>query len=179
MQFTKIAFGLILTGAMGVLVASWRSDFSDPSLAQHATRATNASLAAAASVEPAQALTFELLAQTGFKDINTPPDFPKALQELEGKRVCITGFVAPYNDPNKMTKLLLLQSPTGCFFCNPPEINAVVFVRRVPGDSALSLDNEPVKIEGTLLLWKMDLPKTNETRHFLFTLDRATVLGDR
>ena len=106
---------------------------------------------------------------------NPPPVFPRELTLLAGQRVRITGFASPYNDAQKLNKLLLLRSPgSGCFFCNPPDITAVVFVRRRPKSPAVSLDGQPVTMEGTLHLWSSDLAKTNDASQFLFTLDDAS-----
>ena len=73
-----------------------------------------------------------------------------------------------------MNKLLLVRAPTGCFYCNPPEANAVVFVCRRPNDPPLNLDGQPMVFEGTLLLWRSDFQESDEARQFLFTLDDAT-----
>jgi hypothetical protein len=174
MQITKIVVGVILAGAMGIVVASWRSDFSEPSRRRLVPPgAAGVAKAVQASAEKAQELSFDLLAQTVIHE-NPPPDFPKALLALAGKRVRITGFIAPYNDPQKMAELLLVQSPGGCYFCNPPEINAVVFVRRRPNDPPLNLDGQPMSFAGTLRLWRSDLKDADESRQFLFTLDDAS-----
>lgn len=176
MQITKIVVGVILAGAMGILVASWRSDFSEPSRRRSVPPGATGGADAAAGRTPAenaQELSFDLLAQTVLHE-NPPPEFPTLLRALAGKRVRITGFIAPYNDPQKMTELLLVRSPGGCYFCNPPEINTVVFVRRRPNDPPLDLDGQPMSFEGTLRLWRSDLQDADASRQFLFTLDDAS-----
>jgi len=121
-QIAKISIGLILAGAMGILVASWRSDFSEASGLGRGPASTNdATVLSRNPLKDAQELSFGLLMQTVLGE-KPPPEYPGQISVLEGKRVRITGFIAPYNDPRKMTNLLLLGSPTGCYFCNPPEI---------------------------------------------------------
>ena len=179
MQITKIVVGVIMAGAVGIVVFSVRSDFSESPGPRPVPAGTNG--AAVVNLKPkeaAQELSFSLLMQTGL-DANQHPEYPGQISVLAGKRVRITGFIAPYNDPRKMTKLLLLGSPTGCYFCNPPEINAVVFVRRVPNDPPLSPDGYPYTFEGTLHLCSSDLAETNEMSGFLFILDDAANVSAR
>ena len=125
-----------------------------------------------------QELSFDLLAQTVLKE-RPPPEYPKLLDELVGKRVRITGFITPYNDPQKMAELLLVRSPGGCFYCNPPDVNAVVFVRRLPKGPPLNSDGQPMTFEGTLHLWSDKLKEGDAARQFLFTLDDASAVSTR
>jgi len=130
---------------------------------------------AAKGAEKAAAITFALLAKTTLSD-NPPPIFPAELLKLEGKRVRISGFMAPYGDPEKLDKIMLLETPGGCFYCNPPDANAVVFVRRSPKDAELKYDTEPVAFEGTLHLFKTEMKDDDDAKRFLFTIDDAKVV---
>ena len=131
-------------------------------------------VACAAAAEPAAApvtnLTFATLAKTL---VRMPPEFPDELRNLDGRRVRITGFVMPYDDPEKLQKILLVETPGGCFFCSPPSANALLFVRRDPKDGALEIGMDPVAFEGTLHLWHAGMKKGDDARQFLFTLDDA------
>ncbi len=62
----------------------------------------------------------------------------------------------------------------GCFFCNPPEENGVVLVRRNAKASPLKYDSDTINIEGTLHLTGPDT-KDEEAQQFLFTIDDASV----
>ena len=168
MNIAKISIGLVMAGAVGILVASWRSDLSP----------TSGGGSVSAGTQGVTEIAFELLAKT-ITNEKPPPEFPTQLSALAGKRVRITGFLAPYNDPRKLSKLLLCRFPSGCFFCNPPNIADVVFVRRVPRDPPIKLDGQSVAFEGTLHLWSNDLAETNTARQFLFTLDDASVFTGR
>jgi hypothetical protein len=120
-------------------------------------------------------VSFAQLAATVFND-EPPPVYPESLRKLEGQRIRLTGFVNPYDEPEKLTKLLLLQTPAGCYFCNPPPPTTVVFVRRPPTDPALNYGSDPMAFEGILHLWRADLAEDNEARNFLFILDEAKVV---
>ena len=130
---------------------------------------------AAKDADKAPTITFALLAKTTLSE-NPPPVYPAELLQLEGRRVRISGFMAPYGDPEKLDKIMLLETPGGCFFCNPPDANAVVFIRRSPKDAALKFDTEPVAFEGTLHLFKAEMKDDDEAKRFLFTMDDANAV---
>ena len=155
-------------------------------------------LGASAAPETPQLLSFDLLLKTKTKDVQvspgqqlenvgkpkalTPPDdvgptpiFTEELKKLEGKRVRITAFVAPYEDPDNMTKMLLFKAAVGCFFCNPPEENGILFVRLAAKEKPLNMDNDSITVEGTLHLLQPD-SKDEETKQFFYTIDDAKVI---
>ena len=103
------------------------------------------------------------------------PVFAEELKKLEGKQVRITGFVAPYQDPDNMTKLLLLNAGTGCFFCNPPQESGIVFIRLGAKEKPINMDNDTITVEGTLHLLQPD-SKDDEAKQFFYTIDDAKVI---
>jgi hypothetical protein len=156
----------------------------------------NPAHAAAAAPQP-QTLSFDLLAKTTVKEPPAPamkkgvdslrgpiphedgdgeriPAFPADLQQLEGKRVKIEGFVAPYDNPDSMTKMILLRTVVGCFFCNPPKESEVVFVRLSSNEKPINMDNNHLSVEGTLHLLNA-ASKDQEAKQFFFTIDEAKV----
>ncbi len=147
----------------------------------------------------AQSLTFPMLAKATLKQPQAPsqppasalhqsleaargpateevqhPFFPEELKKLDGKKVSISGFITPYADPDNMTKMLLTKSPVGCFFCNPPEENGVVFIRLAAKEKPVSMDNPTITVEGTFHLVQPDC-KDEEAAQFFFTIDDAKV----
>ena len=134
-------------------------------------------VSARAEQEP-QTLTFELLEKTVYSE-KPPPIFPAELRKLEGKRVRLSGFMIPYDDPEKLFKLMLVKTPGGCFFCSPPSPTSVVFVRRPATDSPLSYTTEIIVFEGILHLWHSELKDDDETKGFFFTLDDAKAIVDK
>jgi|GEM_PF-1611073 len=147
-----------------------------------------------ATLEKPQPLTFEQLAKTTVKkppssmlhkamesvrgaeaDENPILEFPEELRKLDGKRVTIPGFLAPYMDPDNMTKLLLIKAPVGCFFCNPPQQNGVVLVRLAAKEKPINMDIVTITVEGTLHLIQPDC-KDEEAQQFFFTIDDAKII---
>ena len=122
-------------------------------------------------------LSFKQLAKAIHKE-GRDPVIPEELKKLDGKKVRVTGFINPYNDPDKMTKLLLTEAAVGCFFCNPPEENGVVFVRLDSKEKPLTMDSETLTVEGTLHFMGHD-KKDEEAEGFLFTIDGAKVVAKK
>ncbi|MEO5716376.1 MAG: DUF3299 domain-containing protein [Luteolibacter sp.] len=117
------------------------------------------------------AVPFPLLLET-IRNGDAPPVYPAGLVALDGRRVTISGFATPYDDPQTAAKLLLSEGGGGCYFCAPPGANGVVLVRRA-SKAPLSLwQNEPLTFEGTLHLTRAD-STDEEAGRFLFTLDDA------
>ena len=100
------------------------------------------------------------------------PVYPADLIALEGRRVTLTGFASPYDDPETAAKLLLTQGGGGCYFCAPPRENGVVLVRRASKLPLSLWRNEALTFEGTLRLAHADVTD-EEAGQFLFTLDEA------
>lgn len=79
---------------------------------------------------------------------NQPP--PPNLKILDGRTVEITGFVMPlYNPDPQKVQFILAQSPNGCCFGLPPQIQHLVIVR-VEGQKVEFQDTTiPYVIKGT------------------------------
>jgi len=122
------------------------------------------------------AIPFSLLAETK-RNEDGVPSYPTTLMALNGRRVTISGFATPYDNPEIAAKLLLTQCGSGCFFCAPPRANGVVLVRRTSNMPLLLWGNGPLTFEGTLHLAHAD-STDEEARQFLFTLDEAGVVGN-
>lgn len=122
----------------------------------------------------AHPLRFQLILMTDCEDDGTPV-FPKKLLELENQKVSLEGFMAPYEDPQDMSKFLLTRSSANCYFCNPPEANGVVFVRLAKGQDAPKAETGNVALEGTLRLIRRDC-KDPEARQFLYLVEDARIL---
>ncbi len=77
-----------------------------------------------------------------------PP--PPKLKQLDGRTVEITGFVMPlYNPDPKQFQFLLAQSPNGCCFGLPPQIQHLVLVRMESGKSEINDPTVPYVVRGT------------------------------
>jgi hypothetical protein len=123
------------------------------------------------AAEAPVALNFKELAKVTHQD-GSAPVVPEELKKLDGKKVRVTGFIAPYDNPENMTKFMLTEAAVGCFFCNPPEENGVVFVRLAPKAKPLNFESDTVTVEGTLHFMGHN-KKDEEAEGFLFTIDEA------
>ncbi|WP_200272248.1 DUF3299 domain-containing protein [Luteolibacter pohnpeiensis] len=119
-------------------------------------------------------VTFKLLGLGSHPD-GRPPIYPRSINELAGKKVKITGFVSPYDDPNHMIKLMLTEGAVGCFFCNPPEENGVVLVRFPKNAKPLKWDSDTLTIEGVFHLMGSD-KNDDESNGFMYIIDDARVV---
>ena len=52
---------------------------------------------------------------------------------VNGKRVEIVGFMMPINEPQRLTRFIVVQSLWGCCFGQTPAVNHVVVVNMEPG----------------------------------------------
>lgn len=117
-------------------------------------------------------IDFGLLRQTVVNEA-PPPVFPDMLTRLDGQTVRIKGFMVPYDDLKNLRKFMLMPTSGGCFFCQPPSINQVVFVEQ-PGEKSRPYINRPVEVEGTLHLWQPE-GSVEEYQAFLFVITNAQV----
>ncbi|MFK7961976.1 MAG: DUF3299 domain-containing protein, partial [Phycisphaerales bacterium] len=81
--------------------------------------------------------------------------FPDALMELNGQRVSLVGFMAPYDSLDNMRHCMILPSYVGCNFCAPPRMNQVVYVTQGGGDDdsgSFPFVEEASHVTGTLRL---------------------------
>ena len=132
------------------------------------------SATAFAAPETATPLTYEMMAKSVYKE-DAPTVFPEELKKLEGKRVKVSGFPVPYDDPEKMSKFLMLKAVVGCFYCNPPGEDGILFVRLSTKEKPPEMDGEKLTVEGTLHLKKAE-SKDEEAKQFLFTIDDAKII---
>jgi hypothetical protein len=113
------------------------------------------------------ALPWAVLAET---TIERPfrPNFPKYLQELDGKQIELAGFMQPIAEDADMTSFMLIEYPVGCWYCEMPELAGIVRVQVAPGKTA-SLTRNLVKVTGQLAL------NTVDPENFLYTIRKAKV----
>lgn len=100
----------------------------------------------------------------GFK-----PAFNKYLEDLNGKRVALTGFMYPIAaDMTELTSFMLVEYPIGCWFCETPDPTSLLFVNLAQGQST-PLKKGLVKVEGILRLNRTD------PEQFIQVLGQATI----
>ncbi|MCC5876082.1 MAG: DUF3299 domain-containing protein [Candidatus Sumerlaeia bacterium] len=117
-------------------------------------------------------ISFEDLMETKLYRL-PPPVFTDKVAGLGGNTVRMVGFMSPYDSLTDLRNFMLVQVPTGCYFCAPPGPLQVVSVR-IDSDTPVSFIEEPILVEGTLRLWEEE--STNPMhRMFLFVIDKAKV----
>ncbi len=86
--------------------------------------------------------------------------------DLDGKTVSLTGFIQPLNEDIELGSFMLIEYPIGCWYCEMPELNSIVFVE-LPAGKTFTHTKTLVKVTGTLQLNKTD------PENFLYTLEGA------
>jgi hypothetical protein len=75
---------------------------------------------------------------------------PKAVRQLDGKEVAITGFMLPIKIHNRLvTQFMLMRTQNPCCFGIPPELHEVVEVLKVDNPGKVLMDT-PVTVVGHL-----------------------------
>lgn len=131
-------------------------------------RKLDASVLPAIRPEGVNSLPWVVLDETsigrGFK-----PSFSKYLQDLDGKRVALTGFMYPVSpDMAELNSFMLVEYPIGCWFCEIPDPTGIIFVSLADGKTT-PLKKGLVKVEGILKLNRTD------PEQFLQVLQKATI----
>ena len=101
-------------------------------------------------------LVWAALAETEYGPRGKPA-FLKYLDDLDGKRVSVTGFMAPGagGRGDELADFILTENPVGCWFCETPGPTQVLVVELAPGLTA-EPTRQVVKITGTLKLNRTD-----------------------
>ncbi|MCS7159017.1 MAG: tetratricopeptide repeat protein [Gemmatales bacterium] len=94
------------------------------------------------------------------------PSFPPHLRRLEGKRVALTGFMQPLSEELEHTTFMLLEYPVGCWYCEMPPTQGIVFVE-LADQKAIPWQPGLLKIVGRLRLNDQD------PEDFLFHIRQA------
>ena len=124
-------------------------------------------------------ITFPLLAEarpTDLIDMNLA--FPESLEKLNGRRVSMIGFMAPFDSLEDMSRCMIVPSYVGCTFCSPPNLRQVVFVTQGGEDSSgqtYPFIEEPSYVTGT---FRISLPESDhegKKQGFVYSIEDAEV----
>lgn len=113
------------------------------------------------------ALPWPVLAATVFNPKGRPT-FAKYLEQLDGKRVSLTGFMQSTGDSLTVSSFLLLEYPVGCWFCETPDPTGLLSVELKAGKT-VETRKGLVKVTGTLVL------NRDDPESYLFSLKDAHV----
>ncbi len=95
----------------------------------------------------ADVLAWSLLSDVKLKKVKTRllPDFPAAVQALDGKPQRIQGFMMPLDPGERQTHFLLTSVPLTCAFCTPGGPESMVEVK---SKTPIKYTLEPLVVEG-------------------------------
>lgn len=96
------------------------------------------------------------------------PTFPKYLRELEKRQVSLTGYLQPLGMDQELSAFLLIEYPVGCWYCEVPDVVAIVYVELAAGKT-IEFTREPITVIGTLKL------NAKDPEDFLYTIRDARV----
>lgn len=96
------------------------------------------------------------------------PRFHKHLEQLNGKKVSLTGFMQPVTMDIEVSGFMLIEYPIGCWFCETPEPAGLLYIE-IAGGKTVPVKRGRVKVEGTLKLNRGD------PEDFLYTLTGSSV----
>ncbi len=94
--------------------------------------------------------------------------FHPYVDKLEGKKVQITGYMQPINDESEFNRFLLIEYPIGCWFCETPETNLIVYVESNMGKKIV-FQKKVKKITGILKL------NHHDPEDFYYTIEKSEV----
>ena len=104
--------------------------------------------------------------------------FPESLMQLDGRRVSLVGFMAPFDSLDDMSRCMIVPSYVGCTFCSPPNIRQVVFItqgKEGSSDQSYSFIEEPSHVTG---IFRISLPERDhegKTQGFVYSIENAEV----
>jgi hypothetical protein len=124
-------------------------------------------------------IDFPLLAEARPKDlIDMSLAFPDELQKLDGKKVSLIAFMAPFDSLEDMSRCMMVPSYVGCTFCTPPNLRQVVFVTQGNKDdeTVYSFIEEPSHVTGTFRITRPDSTHEGKEQGFVYSIENAEVV---
>jgi hypothetical protein len=168
--FRFLALALLLPAFVARAGAQAPGGGADPHSLRKVDSATSATLAALPSLDGDDAIRWSELKKTRLSR-RPPPVFPERIAALDGRRVRMVGFMAPFDSLTDMRNFMLLPTLVGCYFCVPPSALEVVLVR-VKADGPVPFSEPAIEVTGTLKLWKAESGDAGH-QYFLFIMDDA------
>ena len=123
-------------------------------------------------------IDFPLLAEARPKDlIDMSLAFPEELQNLDGKKVSLIGFMAPFDSLEDMSKCMMVPSYVGCTFCTPPNLRQVVFVTQgaESSEETYPFIEEPSYVTGIFRITNSDSTHEGKNQGFVYSIENAEV----
>ncbi len=124
-------------------------------------------------------IDFPLLAEARPKDlIDMSLAFPEELEKLNGQKVSLIGFMAPFESLEDMSRCMIVPSYVGCTFCTPPNLRQVVFVTQGNNDSETNYPfiEEPSHVTGIFRITEPGSTHEGKTQGFVYAIENAKVV---
>ena len=125
-------------------------------------------------------ITFPLLGEARTIDlIDMELSFPDELIALDGHKVNLIGFMAPFDSLENMRRCQIVPSYVGCTFCSPPNLRQVVYITQgseANNEQTFSFIEEPSNVTGT---FRISLPGSNhegKKKGFVYSIENAVVI---
>jgi tetratricopeptide (TPR) repeat protein len=96
------------------------------------------------------------------------PTFPRYLKELDRKQVTLSGYMQPLGEDSDLSAFLVIEYPVGCWYCEQPDMTAIVLVE-MPDGKSFHFTRGEVRVRGTLVL------NASDPENFLYTIRDAKV----
>jgi len=102
--------------------------------------------------------------------------YPPQIKALDGKRVAIVGFMAPFEKLDDMSTCMILPASVGCYYCSPPAVTQVALIQqKADKKDKRPFINEAVIVTGTLRLFTYESQHPAHQADFMYAIDDATV----
>lgn len=168
--FRFLALALLLLAFVARAGAQAPGGGADPHSLRKVDSATSATLAALPQLEGDDAIRWSDIKKTKLSR-RPPPVFTEKVAALDGRRVRMVGFMAPFDSLTDMRNFMLLPTMVGCYFCVPPSALEVVLVR-IKADEPIPFVEPAIEVTGTLKLWKAESDDAGH-QYFLMIMDDA------
>ena len=128
-------------------------------------------------------IDFPLLGEARPVDlIDMTLEFPESLKKLNGQRVSMVGFMAPFDSLEDMVRCQMVPSYVGCNFCSPPNLRQVVYITQGKDDEpeqTYPFIEEPSYVTGT---FRISLPESvheGKEQGFIYSIENAVVTAHK
>ena len=97
---------------------------------------------------------------------------PPATRALDGQAVMLDGFMIPLDYLKGETEnFAVIQTPVGCFYCNPPRVDQLVMVQMPKGQKA-AITDQPIRVTG---LFSAGVRKSDDIVESVYRIDAKNV----
>ena len=104
--------------------------------------------------------------------------FPESIKKLDGRRVSLIGFMAPFDSLDDMSRCMIVPSYVGCTFCSPPNLRQVVFVTQGSSEApekTYSFIEEPSYVTGIFRISHPESKHEGKKQGFVYSIENAKV----